>query len=196
MVMRLPESDRISQSREKLEGDIAVAMGGRIAEELIFGREKVTSGASQDIEMATRMARVMVTKFGMSDALGPLAYGDNEEEVFLGMSVAKTQNMSEKIAEKIDIEMRQIVDQGYARANDILSSGIDELHRLAKGLLEYETLTGDEINLLLKGEKLDREDSETEESAESAVPTSGSGSRKPKPGRGAGGLQPEPQPGS
>jgi cell division protease FtsH len=196
MVMRLPESDRISQSREKLDGDIAVAMGGRIAEELIFGREKVTSGASQDIEMATRMARVMVTKFGMSDALGPLAYGDNEEEVFLGMSVAKTQNMSEKTAEKIDIEMRRIVDQGYARANDILSSGIDELHRLAKGLLEYETLTGDEINLLLKGEKLDREDSETEESAESAVPTSGSGSRKPKPGRGAGGLQPEPQPGS
>jgi cell division protease FtsH len=196
MVMRLPESDRISQSREKLDGDIAVAMGGRIAEELIFGREKVTSGASQDIEMATRMARVMVTKFGMSDALGPLAYGDNEEEVFLGMSVAKTQNMSEKTAEKIDIEMRRIVDQGYARANDILSSGIDELHRLAKGLLEYETLTGDEINLLLKGEKLDREDSETEEPAESAVPTSGSGSRKPKPGRGAGGLQPEPQPGS
>jgi len=128
--------------------------------------------------------------------LGPLAYGDNEEEVFLGMSVAKTQNMSEKTAEKIDIEMRRIVDQGYARANDILSSSIDELHRLAKGLLEYETLTGDEINLLLKGEKLDREDSETEESAESAVPTSGSGSRKPKPGRGASGLQPEPQPGS
>jgi len=196
MVMRLPESDRISQSREKLEGDIAVAMGGRIAEELVFGAGKVTSGASQDIEMATRMARVMVTKFGMSEALGPLAYGDNEEEVFLGMSVAKTQNMSEKTAEVIDSEMRRIVEEGYALANDILTKGVDELHRLAKGLLEYETLSGDEIELLLKGENLDREDSEADESAESAVPTSGSGSHKPKSDHGAGGLEPEPQPGS
>ena len=196
MVMRLPESDRISQSREKLEGDIAVAMGGRIAEELIFGPEKVTSGASQDIEMATRLARVMVTKFGMSDALGPLAYGDNEEEIFLGMSVAKTQNMSEKTAEKIDIEMRRIVDEGYATAGKILKTGIDELHVLAKGLLEYETLSGVEIDLLLKGEQLDREDTDVEDSTESAVPTSGSASRKPKSGRGAGGLKPEPQTGS
>jgi cell division protease FtsH len=196
MVMRLPEADRISQSREQLEGDIAVAMGGRIAEELIFGAEKVTSGASQDIEMATRMARVMVTKLGMSKVLGPLAYGDNEEEVFLGMSVAKTQNMSEKTAEIIDSEMRKIVDKGYTLANEILSNGLDELHILAKGLLEYETLSGDEINLLLRGKELDREDSEVEESAESAVPTSGAGSRKPKSGLGTGGLEPEPQPGS
>ena len=196
MVLRLPESDRISQSRERLEADIAVAMGGRIAEELIFGRGKVTSGASQDIEMATRMARVMVTKYGMSDALGPLAYGSNEEEVFLGMSVAKTQNMSEKTAEKIDNEMRRIVDEGYETAAKILKNSLDQLHRLAKGLLEYETLSGDEINQLLKGEKLDRPEAEADGSAESAVPTSGSGSRKPKSGRDAGGLEPEPQPGS
>ena len=95
MVMRLPENDRISVSREKMEGDIAVAMGGRIAEELIFGREKVTSGAAQDIEMATRMARTMVTKLSMSDALGPLSYSENEEEVFLGHSIARTQNLSD-----------------------------------------------------------------------------------------------------
>ncbi len=196
MVMRLPESDRISQSREKLEGDIAVAMGGRIAEELIFGAGKVTSGAAQDIEMATRMARVMVTKFGMSDALGPLAYGENEEEIFLGHSVARTQNISEKTAEKIDAEMRRIVEEGYATASKILKTGIDDLHVLAKGLLEYETLSGAEIDLLLKGEQLDREDAEAEDPTESAVPTSGSGSRKPKPGRGTGGLKPEPQPGS
>ena len=196
MVMRLPESDRISQSREKLEGDIAVAMGGRIAEELIFGAGKVTSGAAEDIEMATRMARVMVTKFGMSDALGPLAYGENEEEIFLGHSVARTQNISEKTAEKIDAEMRRIVEEGYATASKILKTGIDDLHVLAKGLLEYETLSGAEIDLLLKGEQLDREDAEAEDPTESAVPTSGSGSRKPKPGRGTGGLKPEPQPGS
>ena len=196
MVMRLPESDRISQSREKLEGDIAVAMGGRIAEELIFGAGKVTSGAAQDIEMATRMARVMVTKFGMSDALGPLAYGENEEEIFLGHSVARTQNISEKTAEKIDAEMRRIVEEGYATASKILKTGIDDLHVLAKGLLEYETLSGAEIDLLLKGEQLDREDAEAEDPTESAVPTSGSGSRKAKPGRGTGGLKPEPQPGS
>ena len=196
MVMRLPESDRISQSREKLEGDIAVAMGGRIAEELIFGAGKVTSGAAQDIEMATRMARVMVTKFGMSDALGPLAYGENEEEIFLGHSVARTQNISEKTAEKIDAEMRRIVEEGYATASKIVKTGIDDLHVLAKGLLEYETLSGAEIDLLLKGEQLDREDAEAEDPTESAVPTSGSGSRKPKPGRGTGGLKPEPQPGS
>ena len=196
MVMRLPESDRISQSREKLEGDIAVAMGGRIAEELIFGAGKVTSGAAQDIEMATRMARVMVTKFGMSDALGPLAYGENEEEIFLGHSVARTQNISEKTAEKIDVEMRRIVEEGYATASKIVKTGIDDLHVLAKGLLEYETLSGAEIDLLLKGEQLDREDAEAKDPTESAVPTSGSGSRKPKPGRGTGGLKPEPQPGS
>lgn len=197
MVMRLPEGDRISQSREKMEGDITVAMGGRIAEELIFGREKVTSGASQDIEMATRLARVMVTKFGMSDALGPLSYSENEEEVFLGHSVQKTQNMSERTAEKIDSEMRRLVDEGYAKAREILETKIDDLHGLAQGLLEYETLTGAEITLILKGEKLHREEPAADEPSETAVPTSGTGPRKPKTGKGsAGGLKPEPQPGS
>ena len=194
MVMRLPENDRISMSREKLESDISVAMGGRIAEELIFGREKVTSGAAQDIEMATRMARTMVTKFGMSDALGPLSYSENEEEVFLGHSVQRTQNISEKTSEQIDAEIRRLVDSGYKTAHEILEENLNQLHQLAKGLLEYETLTGEEISTLLRGEQLDRDDDGITETSASSVPSSkGSKEKNQGPARG---LEPEPQPGS
>jgi cell division protease FtsH len=126
-------------------------MGGRIAEELIFGHDKVTSGASSDISMATKMAKAMVTRWGMSDKLGPLAYSENEEEVFLGHSVARHQNMSEDTQRMIDAEVRRIVDEGYDTAKKILTDDIDELHIIAKGLLEYETLSGDEIKDLLKG---------------------------------------------
>ena len=151
MVMRLPERDQLSVTREKMYSDIAVAMGGRIAEELIFGYDKVTSGASSDIDMATKMAKNMVTKYGMSAVLGPLAYGENEEEVFLGRSVTKQQNMSEETARKVDSEVKKIVESGYARAKQILTEKIDDLHKLAKALLVYETLTGDEIrDLILK----------------------------------------------
>ena len=121
MVMRLPERDQLSVTREKMYSDIAVAMGGRIAEEIIFGHDKVTSGASSDIDMATKMAKNMVTKYGMSEELGPLAYGENEEEVFLGRSVTKQQNMSEETAKKIDIEVKKIVDAGYERARKVLT---------------------------------------------------------------------------
>ena len=110
--MRLPERDQLSVTREKMYSDIAVAMGGRIAEEIIFGHDKVTSGASSDIDMATKMAKNMVTKYGMSKELGPLAYGENEEEVFLGRSVTKSQNMSEDTAKKIDTEVKKIVYTG------------------------------------------------------------------------------------
>ena len=151
MVMRLPERDQLSVTREKMYSDIAVAMGGRIAEELIFGHDKVTSGASSDIDMATKMAKNMVTKYGMSAVLGPLAYGENEEEVFLGRSVTRQQNMSEETARKVDSEVKKIVESGYARAKQILTEKIDDLHKLAKALLVYETLTGDEIrDLILK----------------------------------------------
>ncbi len=151
MVMRLPERDQLSVTREKMYSDIAVAMGGRIAEELIFGHDKVTSGASSDIDMATKMAKNMVTKYGMSAVLGPLAYGENEEEVFLGRSVTKTQNMSEETSRKVDSEVKKIVESGYERAKKILTEKIDDLHKLAKALLVYETLTGDEIrDLILK----------------------------------------------
>jgi cell division protease FtsH len=151
MVMRLPERDQLSITREKMYSDIAVAMGGRIAEELIFGHDKVTSGASSDIDMATKMARNMVTRYGMSKELGPLAYGENEEEVFLGRSVTRQQNMSEETSKKVDSEVKKIVEAGYDRAKKVLTEKIDDLHKIAKALLVYETLTGDEIrNLMLK----------------------------------------------
>ena len=149
MVMRLPERDQLSVTREKLYSDIAVAMGGRIAEELIFGHDKVTSGASSDIDMVTKMAKNMVTRYGMSKELGPIAYGENEEEVFLGRSVTRTQNMSEETSNKVDAEVKKIVEAGYERAKQVLTEKIDDLHKLAKALLVYETLTGDEIRDLM-----------------------------------------------
>ena len=154
MVMRLPESDRISMSKIKLESDLAVAMGGRIAEEIIFGPSKVTTGASSDISMATNIARKMVTEWGMSDKLGPLAYGENEQEIFLGHSVTQKKNISENTAQEIDKEVRKIVDEAYKKARLIIKKNITQLHRLAKGLLHYETLTGDEIKDIIKGKKI------------------------------------------
>jgi len=151
MVMRLPERDALSLTRQKMLADLAVAFGGRLAEELVFGHEKVTTGAQSDIEQATRMARAMVTRFGMSDKLGPIAYAENQEEVFLGHSVSRTQNISEATAQTIDAEIHRIIDEAYSRAKDILTSRQSDLNVLARGLLEYETLTGDEINALLKG---------------------------------------------
>ncbi len=187
MVMRLPERDQLSLPREKMLADITVAMGGRVAEEIIFGDKKVTSGASSDIEMATKMARNMVTKFGMSEKLGPLQYGENEEEVFLGRSVQRHQNVSEETAKLIDLEIRKIVDSCYDLAKKILNEKIDDLHALAKGLIEYETLNGDEITTLLKEGKIDRSNPEEEiNNAGPSVPKSGksapvSPSFKPKP---------------
>ncbi len=183
MVMRLPERDQLSVSREKMHSDIAVAMGGRIAEEIIFGHDKVTSGASSDIDMVTKMAKNMVTKYGMSKELGTIAYGENEEEVFLGRSVTKQQNMSEETAKKVDAEVKKIVDKGYERARKVLTDKVDDLHKLAKALLVYETLSGDEIrDLILKNIKpsrsfeADKEDNQDKES--SALDSLG---LKPKP---------------
>ncbi len=149
MVMRLPERDQLSITREKMFGNISVAMGGRIAEEMIFGYDNVTSGASSDIEMVTKMAKNMVTRYGMSDQLGPIAYQENEEEVFLGRSVSRTQNVSEDTAKKIDAEVKKIVEAGYARAKKILAEKVDELHKVSKALLTYETLSGEEIKKIV-----------------------------------------------
>ncbi len=189
MVMRLPERDQLSVTREKLLADICVAYGGRLAEELIFGHDKVTTGAISDIEMATRMARAMVTRFGMSDEMGPLAYGENQDEVFLGHSIARQQAVSESTAQKIDQEIRRIIDTCYQRAQHILSSRIDDLHVIAKGLLEYETLTGDEIANLLKGIPPIRAPYDEPE------PQRGPGPSVPQAGRPRGIVAPEPQPG-
>ena len=181
MVMRLPEKDQLSMSREKMHSDIAVAMGGRIAEEIIFGHDKVTSGASSDIDMVTKMAKNMVTRWGMSKELGPIAFGENEEEVFLGRSVTRQQNMSEETAKKVDAEVKKIVDQGYNRAKKVLTEKIDDLHKLAKALLVYETLSGDEIrDLILKNVKPTRsfEDEKDDNRETSALDSIG---LKPKP---------------
>ena len=172
MVMRLPERDQLSITREKMFADIAVGSGGRIAEEMIFGYDKITSGASSDIEMVTKMAKNMVTRFGMSDELGFLAYQENEEEVFLGRSVARQQNVSEETAKKIDSEVKKIVEKGYNTAKDILNKKAEDLHKLAKALLEYETLSGDEIRDLIlrdiypsRNQKIDNDKSPKQESA-------------------------------
>ncbi|HEY1631490.1 MAG TPA: ATP-dependent zinc metalloprotease FtsH [Rhizomicrobium sp.] len=189
MVMRLPERDQLSITREKMLADLCVAYGGRIAEELIFGHEKVTTGASSDIEQATRMARAMITRYGMSDELGPILYAQNEEEVFLGHSVSRTQNVSEATAQKIDAEIRRVIDDCYGRAKEILVEHGRDLHILALGLLEYETLTGDEIIALLKGIQPVRKPYEDPE------PQRGAGPSVPAAGRRIGPAIPEPQPG-
>ncbi len=151
MVMQLPERDEVSQTREQLHAQMAIAMGGRVAEELIFGDDKVTTGAVSDIEQATKRARAMVMRAGLSKELGPIAYGENEEEVFLGRSVARQQNMSEETAKKVDAEIKKFVEQGYQRAKVVLTEKIDDLHKLAKALLTYETLSGSEIeNIVTK----------------------------------------------
>ena len=194
MVMRLPERDQLSLTRQKMLADLCVAFGGRLAEELVFGHEKVTTGAQSDIEQATRMARAMVTRFGMSDSLGPIAYAENQEEVFLGHSVSRTQNISEATAQKIDSEIHRIIEESYERAHKILTERITDLNVLARGLLEYETLTGDEITALLKGIPPVRTPYE-----EPALPTRGEGPSVPAAGKprssGPGPMiNPEPQP--
>ena len=158
MVMRLPEGDRISLAREQIFADLRVACGGRIAEELIFGEERVTTGASSDIRMATDMARRMVTEWGMSDKLGFLAYNADEQEVFLGRSVSQQKNVADATASIIDGEIRRIVDEAYTHATKILKKNSNELERLAQGLLEYETLNGDEIRIIVEGGTLSRPD--------------------------------------
>jgi len=176
MVMRLPEGDRISMSKEKLIADLAVAMGGRIAEELIFGEDKVTTGASSDIKMATNIARRMVMEWGMSDILGTVNYGNEQDEVFLGYQMGKQKQMSEETANKIDAEVRRIVDAAYNKAKTTLQENAQELENLAQALLEYETLTGDEIPRVVKGEKLNRsqfKDDDAEIIQTGSVPTAG-----------------------
>jgi cell division protease FtsH len=191
ITMFLPERDKYSQSKQELEAMLASLFGGRIAEELIFGPDKVTTGAADDIRRATNLARRMVTEFGFSEKLGPLRYSENEEEVFLGHSVTQRKNVSDATAKVIDEEIRRIVDEGEQRAREILTAHLDELHALAKGLLEYETLSAEEIRRIIRGERIVRETTtnlapdEVRSGRRSSVPPSG----RPT------GLEPEPQPG-
>jgi len=169
MVMQLPERDKFSMSYEQMTSRLAILFGGRVAQELIFGKEKVTSGASSDIGQATKLARAMVTKWGFSDLLGAVEYGENQEEVFLGHSVARNQNVSEETAKLIDQEVKRLVKAGEEEARRILTEKMEELHTLAKALLEYETLTGDEIVNALKGVPPVRDEPEAKRPAGPAV---------------------------
>jgi cell division protease FtsH len=158
MVMQLPERDKLSMSYEQMTSRLAILFGGRVAEELIFGKQHVTSGASSDISQATKLARAMVTKWGFSDKLGVVEYGENQDEVFLGHSVARSQNVSEATSEIIDEEVKRLTQHGFDEARRILTERIEDLHTLAKAMLEYETLSGDEIADILKGVPPNRED--------------------------------------
>jgi cell division protease FtsH len=188
----LPERDRYSMNMKQMKARLALCFGGRIAEQLIYGDEELNTGAANDIQQATRMARAMVTEYGMSSKLGWLRYRENQDEVFLGHSVARTQSVSEDTARIIDQETRSLIEEAEGTARGVLTKHIDDLHVLAKALLEYETLTGDEINALLRGEQIrpDLGDSKptTGEKAASTVPQTGR-PRGVKPS-----LGPEPQP--
>ena len=156
MVQQLPEKDQYSYSKQKMKSRLAIMMGGRVAEEIKFGADDVTSGASSDIAAATNLARSMVTEWGMSDLLGPVLYAENSGEVFLGKSVTQNKNMSEDTARLVDAEIKSLVMSGYNEAKQILQDKRKEWELLAEALIEYETLTGDEIKQVVKGEKLER----------------------------------------
>ncbi len=147
----LPEKDRYSMTKRQLESQISTLFGGRLAEELIFGPESVTTGASNDIERATEIARNMVTRWGLSDGLGPLAYSDDEGEVFLGRSVTQTSKISARTARSIDQEIRAIIDRNYQRSKEILLSEMDKLHAMAEALLQFETINLSQINDIMAG---------------------------------------------
>ncbi len=158
MVMRLPEKDQLSMRKDQMKAHLLIATGGRIAEEMIFGKDKITNGAASDIQMVTNLAKKMITEWGMSEKLGRLRYNSDSEEVFLGHSVAQSKNLSDSTAKLIDEEVRFLAEEAENNCRKILQDNIEELHIVAKGLLEYETLSGDEIKDLIKGIKPSRDD--------------------------------------
>ena len=188
--MQLPEGDRYSMSYKYMISRLAIMMGGRVAEELKFGKENITSGASSDIEQATKLARAMITQWGFSDELGRVAYGENQQEVFLGHSVAQSKNISEETAQKIDQEVRKLIDDAYDSAMKIIKRKKKDWEALSQGLLEYETLTGDEITDLINGKPPNRdEDAGKPPSRGSAVPSAGATKKGDEPD---GDMEPQP----
>ncbi len=188
MVMRLPERDNYSYHRDKMHANLAVAMGGRVAEEIIFGHDKVSSGASGDIQYATDLARNMVTKWGMSDKLGPLQY-EASQEGYLGMGQTTRTMAGAETNKMIDAEIKDLVEAGLKRATEVLTEQEDKLHLLAQAMLEYETLSGEEINRLMEDGKIDRPD---QPAGPSILPPS-HGSSVPKAGKRFGGSGEAPQ---
>jgi cell division protease FtsH len=195
VTMSLPERDALSYSKKWCEARLAVMFGGRVAEQLIYGDDHLNTGASNDIQQATGLARRMVTEWGMSDKLGPLRYSQNEEEVFLGHSVTRQQNMSEDTARMIDEEVKRLVTWGYDKAREVLTAQRDELERVTDALMEYETLSGDEVKSVMKGGRIDRPDAQDDTPSASgtsisAIPKIG----KRKSGGGSvGDAEPQPQ---
>jgi cell division protease FtsH len=151
VTMFLPTEDKYSYSKQQLESQISSLYGGRIAEEMIFGEEMVTTGASNDIERATELAHNMVTKWGLSDNMGPLAYGEDEGEVFLGRSVTQHKGMSDLTAKQIDEDIRTVINRNYQRAEKLLDENIDKLHAMSKLLIKYETIDSDQIDAIMDG---------------------------------------------
>jgi cell division protease FtsH len=195
VTMQLPERDHLSHTKLYLESRLAILFGGRIAEEIIFGAENVTTGAANDIQVATQMARGMITAYGMSDRLGRVRYQANEQEVFLGHAVTQTQNVSEATAQVIDQEVRRLIEEAEGKARTILTERLEELHTIAKALLEYETLSNDEIGQILRGEPVVRDETGgagpgTDRRRRASVPTSSGPATGASPG-----ANPEPQPG-
>ncbi|MEE8297122.1 MAG: ATP-dependent zinc metalloprotease FtsH [Hyphomicrobium sp.] len=194
VTMNLPERDKLSYSKQWCEARIAMSFGGRIAEQLIYGKEHLNTGASSDITQATQLARSMVTEWGMSEKLGPLRYNENQQEVFLGHAITQRQNMSEDTAKLIDQEVRRIVTEGEAKAREVLTAHRTELEAITQGLMEFETLTGEEVKALMRGEKIMRtpDDEGSVETVSSAVPSTGSRAR-PRDEPDTGGMEPQPQ---
>jgi cell division protease FtsH len=192
VTMNLPEGDRYSRTKAWCEARLAVLFGGREAEIILGGPDNVTNGATGDIQMATQLARAMIMEWGMSDKLGRVRYNGNEQEVFLGHSVTQSKNLSDDTAKLIDQEIRNLITTGEQKAREILHDKIDALHRVAKGLLEFETLSGEEVKALMRGENIVRRDDNdgSKGPANSAVPTAGRS--KPREEPDAGGMAPQP----
>ena len=180
----LPEQDRYSMSKRRIESSITTLFGGRIAEEIIFGVDSVTTGASNDIERATDLARNMVTKWGLSDKLGPLTYSEESGEVFLGRSVTQTKQVSDETAHAIDQEVRRVIESNYQRAKDILQTNLDKLHAMADALMKFETIDDGQIKDIMEG-RPPREPSGWDDSASSG-PTGGDTPPRPAPSGGIG----------
>ena len=189
MVMQLPEDDKLSMSKVQMTSRLAILMGGRAAEEIHFGEENVTAGAASDIQQATRLARAMVTSWGYSDKVGLVDYSENQGDVFLGQQLVQSSHVSEETSKIIEQEVRDLVQQGMDTAKQVLTEYEQEWTAIAEGLLEYETLTGDEINTIISGGTIDRPDVDDSDSGpSSAVPVIG----KRKPKGGLGGATPKP----
>jgi cell division protease FtsH len=195
VTMNLPERDQLSQSEIQLKSRLAIMYGGRIAEELVFGKDNITTGAGNDIQQATNIARRMVTEFGFSAKLGPLRYSDNEEEVFLGHSVARQKHVSDATAAIIDQEVRDLIDEAETNARRILTENRDNLEVIAQGLLEYETLSGNDVDALLRGEEIVRKDDDytTPEGGSKASVPSSAPAKKDKDSSGIGDIEPQPE---